>query len=588
MLLFPLLSACTSGTPKESVPEDTGFAYRDTAPVDETGDTDSASDTDTDTGETAIDTDTGETAIDTDTGDTGVVEPPWLALAVWPEALVVHPGATYALRVVGTDPDGNGGDLPGDLGAPVYTVDDATIASVDADGVVTALAEGTTTIRVAIGTLEVASAITVRADGVLTVTVLDATTGAPLENARVALPFTESVRTDAAGVALLPVTDPGPVSFSAWVDDTYDALTVIGLVGREVTVSVLPKDTDPRSASLDGEVDFSGVADGDFEHMVVGVASGSIQGALAPFRLEDLFADERTFEIYGVDVEAPANLFLEEAIDTYEATALPGEVAVWGLAGPLPIAEVTSGLSGTGDALALLAASIDGMSWGWAGGLVATAGATTTADLAPSVLFDDTVEVSLPPLPTAFEGDEEYFVLVTEERADEGFVVTGLGTGAAAGSAEIPSVAAGTVGGSLGTSVLAYAQVGGVGSGGPVSASVATVNADGALIAPMLQDVAIVDTWDTSSRSFGFTVDDGAHFVRVRLRDNRNRVHDILAPGSWSGEIPNCVNTFGLTSAEIEILSLETETGAYESWLAAGDLSPDTKTAITAARTIQD
>lgn len=580
MLLLPLFTACTPDTPKESVPEDTGFAYRDTASVDDTADTDTAIDTDT-----AVDTDTGETG---ETGDTGVVEPPWLALEAWPAFLVVHPGATYTLRVVGTDPDEESADLPGDLGTPTYTVDDSAVASVDASGVVTAIAEGTTTIRVVIGTLEATSTVTVRADGVLTVTVLDGLTGAPIPEARVALPSTEEIRADASGVALLPVPDAGPVTFSAWLDDTYDALTVVDVVAREVTVSVLPKDTNLRSASLDGTIDFADVPDSDWEHMVVGFASGSIQGSLAPTRLEDLFADERTFQIYGVDVEAPANLFLEEAIDTYSATALPGAVALWGIAGPVAIAEVLDGLSGTGDALALLAASIGEMRWGLVAGLAAAGGGSTAVDLAPAESFDDAVAVSLPPLPSAFAGDEDYFVLVTEERSDEGFVVTGLGTGAPAGSAEIPTVLAGTVPDSLGTYVLAYAQVGGVGSGGPVSASVGVDGGDGTIIAPLLQDIVTIDTWDNTARGLGFTVDADADYVRVRLRDYRNRRHDIITPGSWSGTIPVCIERFGLPNAEIEILSLETETGAYQGWLATGDLSPDTKTAVTAARTTQD
>ena len=584
MFLPLLLIGCDGDTPKESVPDDdSGFVYRDTAAT-ETGDS-VPDDTDD-----SVPDETAETAdIDTsETGDTGIVEPPWAALAVWPASLTVHPGATWTLRVVGEDPTGVEGDLPDDRGTPVYTSDDPAVATVDAAGLVTAIAEGATTLRVAIGGLEATASVTVRADGVATVTVLDGLTGLPVADARVALPFTESVRTDASGIALLPVVDGGPLTFSVWVDDTYDALTVVGVVGRELTLSVLPKDTEPRSASLEGTIDFSSVDDAGWSDIVVGFASGSIQGSLAATRLEDLFAADRDISVFGVETNAPANLFIEGSVDTYAATALPGSVALFGLAGPIAIADATSGLSGSGDALRLLADNLGVMSWGYLAGLTAAAGSATSADLAPADRFDDRTAVSLPPLSAGFAGDEEYFVLVTEERPDEGFVVTGLGTGTQASTVDIASVLAGTVSDSLGTTVLAYGQVGGVGSGGPVSTAIGTVNASGDIQVPLLQDIALVDSWEPTARGFGFTVDAKADFVRVRLRDERNRVHDIITPGSWSGSIPNCVANFRLASSEIEILAVESSAGAYESWIATGDVDPGTKPALTAARTTQE
>jgi hypothetical protein len=588
-MLLLLAFGCTSDEGKVSESGDTGYAWRDTAAVDSA---DSDTDTDTDTGDsTRVDTsESGETAIvDTsESGDTGEPPPMWLSLQAWPASMVVFPGASWTLRVIGTDADGVTGELPDDRGAATFTVDDAAVASVDADGVVTALAEGTTTIRISMGGLEATCAVEVRADGVATITVLDGSTGLPIESARVALPFTSPVYTDASGVALLPVTDAGPLTFSAWVDDSYDALTVTGVVGRALTVSILPKDTDPRSATLTGAIDYTGVGDAGWSDLVVGIAGGSIQGSLAATKLEDLFAEERTITVFGVEAEAPSNLFVEGSADTYASVALPGAVGVWGLAGPIAIADATSGLSGSGDALQLLADNLDVMTWGHVTGLTATADAETTADLAPASTFDDLTPVSLPPLPAGFYGDESYFVLVTEERADEGFLLTGLGTGTPAATTDIASVLAGTVADSLGTSVLAYAQVGGVGSGGAVSAGVGTREGSSTVIVPLLQSVPTVTTWDPSARTFGFSVDDSAHFVRVRLRDSRNRVHDILAPGDWSGDIPNCVNSFGLASAEIEILAVETTAGAYESWLAGGELDPTTFPVATAARATQE
>lgn len=581
MILPFALFGCAPVDPKDTAPEDTGYVYRDTSAADDSApdDTDSAVDTDT-----TVDTDTGgDTGSDTDTA-----APSWLTLEVWPASIAVHVGATWALRVVGTDPDGLRGDLPTETEIAAFSMDDPAIASVDAAGTVTALAEGATTVRVTHGGLEATATVDVRADGVATITVLDGVTGAPIEGARVALPFTSPVQTDATGVALLPVTDALPITFSAWVDDTYDALTVTGVVGRQLTVSVLPKDTVVRDATLTGTVDFAGVDDGGFSDIVVGFAGASIQGAFAATRLEDLFAEERAITVFGVDVEAPANLFIEGAADSFSATALPGPVAAWGLGGPIPIADATTSLSGTGDALALLAANMGAMSWGYVSGITASDGAETAADLAPASRFDDTASVSLPPLPGGFSGTEEYFLLVAEESAGEGYIVTGLGSGAPGGPSEVPTVAVGTVADSLGTAVLAYAQVGGTGSGGATSTALATDVSGDTLIAPLLQDIATVDLWEPAARTFGFTADADAHFVRVRFRDARNRVHDLYAPGSWSGTIPNAVTSFGLAGASIEVLALETSGGSYESWVATGALDIDGLPAVTAARTTQE
>jgi hypothetical protein len=567
MLLF-LAGACVDvkghGSPDSG---DTGFLWRDTsiAPTDDTGETGG----DTAGGDTH---DTGETG---ETGDTG--GPAIAALDVYPAAMIVHPGATWTLRVVSTQRDGSRGDD----GAGTFTSADPAVATVDQAGVVVAVAEGTTTIEVALGGLVATHAVEVRADGVATVTVVDASTGLPIADARVALPFTEPVRTDASGVARVPVADGGAVSLTAWVDDDWNAVTVGQTVGRSFTIPLWPKDTDARSATLFGQVDFSGVDDPTWEELAIGFASASIQGALATIRLDDLFADERSISVIGIDVEAPSNLFVEGAQEDYYATAAPGGVAAWGLGGPVAIAEAGDSLEGTGDALAPLVDHLDDMSWGWGGPAEAIAAVDTRVDLAPAARFDGTLAMTLPDLSLGFQGTEELFVLVTEERADVGHVATGLGLGT--GAVDVRTVADGSVADSLGTVVLAYGQVGGVGSGGATAASVGRPGADGAIAFPALPAIASFAAWDPATHDVSVDVDAGARFVRLRLRDNRHRVHDVVLPGDWSGTLPNAVNDFGFAQAELEIVAVDTEDGAYEQWLAEGALDPD---ALPSARAV--
>ncbi len=574
MLLSLLLVGCQPDDVKES-PEDTGYAYVDTAPVVDTApDTDSGADT-------AVDTDTGG-----DTTDTGA--PTWLSLEVWPSRIRVHPGATFSLRVVATDAAGARVDLPTGPDVPVFRSDAGDVAQVDDTGLVTAHNAGAAVLTVSHGGQEATVRVEVEESGTATIVVLDGKTGLPIEGASVAGSAPDPVATDAAGTAVVPVPDGGPQTFSVWVDDRYDALTVVDVVGRELTLSLLPKDTVENDALLAGAVDFAGVDDGEWSDVVVGFAAASIQGSLAATRLEDLFADERAITVFGVDVDAPANLFVEGAAPDYAARALAGPVAAWGLGGPIPIADATAGFSGSGDALKLLADNMGAMSWGHRADLVAVSDDTLAVDLAPIVRFDARTPVSLPPLSLGFHGDEVYFLLVAEERLDEGFVVTGLGTGGASAVADVPTVLPGNVADSLGTSALAYAQVGGIGSGGATSAAVASDVVGGALVVPPLQDIPSVDAWEPTTRGVAYTVDADAHFVRVRLKDERNRIHDILAPSSWSGTIPTCVTNFRLPQASIEVLALQTSGGSYEAWLAGGDLSVQTKPAVSAARTTQE
>ena len=523
--------------------------------------------------------DTGESG-DTDEVDTGDGE--LVALDVSPPALVVNPGAVYTLRVVGTDGDG----VRTDATNAGFATSDSAIATVDAAGIVTAVAEGQATVTVTVEGLERAATVEVRDDGLCTVHVVDAITGEPVPGARVAEPATAGATTGSDGIATLSASTGGPLTFTAWKGETYGAVTVVGVVGRDVTLPLWPKDTGPRDATIRGDIDFSGVNDGTWEDLVVGFAAASIQGSLAALSLDDLFSDDRTVTVVGVDVDAPANLFVEGTVEDFEAVAADGPVAVWGLAGPIPIAEASENLSGTGDALALLIAHLDTLTWGQHTGGTASRDGAISLDLAPVYPFSGRRSVVLPPLSLGFQGGEDILVLVTEERRSEGFVATGLGLGD--GSLDVQTVPEGAVSDSLGTAVLAYAQVGGLGTGGQTCSSVAREDGDGDLVFPSFLDVSTVDTRDAATRSLGVGVDSDAQFVRIRLVDRRNRVHDVLAPASWTGTLPTADTSFALAQAIIEVLAAHTTSGSFEEWLAHGAIDPDEVDPDSVARTVME
>lgn len=563
------LMACAPDVVKGADSEDTGYAYVDTSPVVDTGD-DSGGDS------VPVDTDTGQT-IDTGPIDTGAAD--IAALDLYPARLVVNPGAVWQLRAVVTGPDGARGDEAGGT----WASSDPAIADVNAAGVVTAIGAGAVTLTIRFGGLEATAAVEVRDDGVATITVLDARTGAVIDNARVAIPSTAPVRTDASGVATLPVADGGPLTFTAWVDDDWNAVTITGTVARSLVVPIWPRSTDRRGATVHSAIDYSGIGDPDYTDAVAGIAAASFQGSLAITALGDLFSDDRTVSVYGVEADVPGNIFIEGVEDDAFSDAAAGPVAVWGLGGPIPIDEVSEGLNGTGDALALIIDHLDVMSWGATTGGTAELEAQVELDLEPRTHFDDELDLTLPGLTLGFRGDEEIFVLVTEERAAEGFVVTGLGLGT--GRTMVDRVPAGSVSASLGTSILAYAQVGGLGSGGATCSSVAREGADGYYAFPEFLDVSTIDLFDAGPRALAVTADPGAQVVRVRLTDPRGRVHDILAPASWSGTIPNAVTDFQMAHATIEVLAVQAEDGAFDGWMAEGAIEPHALNATGAART---
>lgn len=555
LVLF-VLFGCPGPDVDTGKDSDTGGGYVETGDVVDSGDT-------SDTGETG-DTDTGDT--DTDDTDTGV-EPGLAALDAWPTGIVVNAGASWALRVVGESATGDRAVYTG----ATFSSDDTAVATVDAAGVVTAVAPGSTTLRVSAEGLEVVLAVEVTAAQEATVTVRDAS-GAPIEKARVFTDDTE-YKTDAAGAVTLPVSTAGPATFTVWKTDDLYAVTVVETVNRSFTVTLAPTDTRDPDAELHGAVDFSGLVEPSSGEESFGLAAGSVQGPLTLFDIEDLLGEDRTLVYYGVDVAVPSNVFVKDYLDDYYASVFAGPVAVWGLGGPVPIAELAAGLNGTGDAMALLIDHLADLRWGWSGGLTATTGATTEAPLAPAVAFSDSVHVALPSLPAGFEGTEEQLVCTFDDTAD-GWVLTGLGLGS--GVLDVSMVPDGSVSGATGGAVWTMAQVGGLGSGPTGTAvSVGYETGSATVTFPDFQDIPAVTAWDNSSRVLDFTADADSTFVRVRMVDPQGRSHDLyLDGGSWSGLVDKHNDDFRRPSADITVQSFTVLDGTFEHWVATDTLDP--------------
>lgn len=607
-LLF--LAACAEEDSSKDT-EETGYPYVDTDPDDsDTGETDETDTGETDTGETdteetdtdrpphtdetdtdrpphtdetdtAIDTvDTGETADTEETGDTG--EPTGLEdLAVSPASLSLAVGGSIDLRVVATAWSGE----VSDSATAIFTSLDPAIATVDAAGLVTGVAAGSTTIDVTDEGLTVSAAVTVRDDGYASVTVLDASTGLPLEGATIHLDGESPVFSDASGMAELPVSDTGPVKVTVYLDETYTATTLVDTSSRSFVVPLTPiADIRGFDAEVGGDVDFGSVPDPGWTQLAMGLACASVQTQLAMLDLTNLFAEDRTVTVFGIDVEAPANLFLEGYEETYAAMAMGGPVAVWSIAGPVEISDATSGFSDSSEALALLVDSLPDWVWGVEVGETAVSDSSTTIDIAPDTTLDDTVLVPAPSLPSGFFGTEDFFVMSADQRTDDGWVVTGMGVGT--GNIEVRRVSPGTVPGGVSSAFWAFAQVGGLGSGEATSAVV--VEDDGGTASfPEMLDAPSITIWNPSTQELGVDVDPDAEYVRIRLTDKDGYIHDMFVAGTWLGTESGIHDAFSRGKADVDVLTMDIDSGSFEEWASTGETDADAKSTSAVARITQ-
>lgn len=523
--------------------------------------------------------DTDDTADTRDTADTSdpVVDVAVASMALYPDGVTVHPGAVLPLRLVGHWDDGVISNITG-----TYITSDKKIATVDKDGLITAHTVGTVTLTAAWDKLTESVSLTVVDDGLITVTLIDATTGSPIKDGHIKVSEGDAYTTDAHGSASAPVTDGGPIEISAYLSD-YVPVTIWQTVSRDIVISLQSADAFEARGTATGSVDFDNVDSGEVTELVMGMVLPNMPHGPLMLDPDDLLSEDRTVTVYGIDADVPANLVLKNYAEEYEATVIAGEAAVWTIAGAMPISEVTSGLNGTSDAIGLLRDHIDSMVWGFSDAGTISGGSSAAVGISPSVSFTEKVDVIVPELSLGFNGSEEPLVMVGEFLPDEGVVVTGLGLGL--GEIEVQT-ADHTLSGSTGEVAMGIAQVGGLGTGGGVAASWAPV-VDGVAELPAFQDIPEVTAFDATSHEFAMTSDSRASFVRV-LIEGQDGTQRLLytTSGDHTGVLPNPGFPMGYGNTNWTILALEVAEGTLEGRLVSGDiLTPSIAlTAQTATR----
>lgn len=526
--------------------------------------------------ETGLAQDSGTTPVDTagttstDTGDTGTTTASALplALSLAPEGLTVHPGATWQLRLVGSWDDGLMRDVKGSLASS-----DEAVVEIQDGAVAHALAAGEATLTATWEGLEDSVAVVVTEDGAMTVTVTDSA-GSPLKGLKVKLSDgEEAVYTNPDGQARLAVgTEGQPLTFTVY-GEGYVPLTVWSTVSRApMLVLHTEEEVAPTPGLVAGDIDFDGVPEGGFGDLIIGLALPGLPPAPLTLDPDTLLSERRPVTLYGIDTELPSNIFIRTVEETYKTAALPGPAAAWTLAAAMPVADVTSGVSGATSALELLEGHLDGMAWGWVdAGTSAGGGEVLSADLAPATALEQSEYVDVGELPLGFSGDEKALVLLADVRGDGEIVPTGFGLGT--GSVTVHDAGAGVAGGSA-RLALAVAQVGGLGSGGATCASMASAETL-PLTMPELPAVPDLTSFDKESREFVFESGDWAWVVHLLIEGGDGAHRELYAgPGLQAGGLPDPGFTFAYGNTSWRLLAIEARTTTFEELVSGGGLDP--------------
>ncbi len=521
----------------------------------------------------------GTTATTASTTGTTLTEDLRLA----PSWMRVDVGATYALRTV-LDVGGEPQEVQ-----PTFEVDDPSVATVDGDGLVTALSVGTTRIVARWKGSYGEATVEVQDTGELGVTVLSAGDLLPVEDASVAQDD-QVVKVDpATGRGVLQVAPAEPVHVTVYSPSRDDLvqLTAMDVVGREIVLVMDRVEPDPPPAEVSGTVDFRWMppltddekAAGMF---LMGIAVPSLQAGPLFLDANALLAPDRKVDLYGLEGLVPGNVYAQDLVEDWQAQATTGTFGMWTMAGAVPLADALTGFSSLDSALDFLLTYMEGFSFGWVGGLELSEGGLGGVVLEPSEPLTDSVTVEVPPLPAGFEGDEEVLLVALDGDGPEGPAVVGMGK-SGPGTVSFPRVpgeAAGLVGDDR---VLLYAEVGGLGASGVRVLALADV-VDGVAEPVELLGPARVVSFNGATHDYEFLVPEGADWARVRMTGKNGTMRDLLLPpGEHVGELPDDGLQVGYGNVTFELVALQLAEGGYQDALVRGLTRVDDLRGLTTA-----
>ena len=479
-------------------------------------------------------------------------------LRLSPGTATLGVGGELQLRAVVLDSQGELRDVQAEL-----SVDDGSVLGLDPYSV-TALAAGSATVTAVYEGLSDSALITVQSGHELVLTLVDAETGETLDEGRVAV---DGVRYLAeSGSLSVPLADGGPLTFTAYHSSTdYIPATVYGATVRDITLPLRrATDEDPPAVELAGSVDFSVCPEGEWDELMVGFSGASLQRHPLLLDADDLVGESRVVDFYGAEVDVPGNISLGELDESWAGLAHEGAVGAWSFAGAVPISELSAGLDTVTDAVALLQDRHEDIRHTWVGGLGAGS-SPITQDLRPDTELSESLLVQLPELPQGFAGTEEVLLVALSDEA-EGHAVMGLGAGLGSVELHHAPLAEGQV--------LAYAEVGGVGTGSGRSLALLPLSEGGVAFEALLQAPSI-QSFDGGSGAFELSTDEQASLVRVHVLGFDGGKRDLwLSSGDVAQELTRDGPSMGFGRTIWRVTALDLDDGTLQGRLSSGELKP--------------
>ena len=432
---------------------------------------------------------------------------PLASLEVYPREATLEVGGDITLQVVGRTESGATESVTVNL----WNSSNEDVATVDAAGVVTALATGETLIT-ASGGGKTSSYVTIKVieTGKILVQVVDEA-GAGIPEAKVYLGDTSQGLTDELGRIEITGEFTGPQTVTA-VKSGFHYATLMEVKNRDLRI---PLRVQAETTSFAGNVDFTQMDDVRNNELRIGLITRSVSENPLALDFNTIVGDFREVVLCGIPLDLPSNFVgvspqCNIEITDYSVPGPQGDYAAFALVGDLPLSETLAVLQdplfyqNLGDFMLQIGGEISSFSFDVMTDISLTSGAVTEGiDPVPDGLLSDSIVADVPLLPDGVDGDTPPLLFVVANMGETGFLPIGL-----AGGDDFVQIYHPPLEGALADrpiSVVAMAARGGVGSDGPYAAVMADKEEGDSIVElPEFMNLVELGTVNLTTREFPF------------------------------------------------------------------------------------
>lgn len=477
---------------------------------------------------------------DDDDGDDDTTEPDavLVSLVLVPGSYVVDSTTAFEFVVFGTWDDGSHAAVVPES----FDAVDPAVIEVSSLGVVTPLTEGSTTVTAALeGVVSPPATVTVVAPGAMTVRVVSAADGAPLEGAELFIGGSDSPLatglTEADGTAELTGAFSGPVTVTVKVADHYRT-SIFGATTRSLRMALEPKFPD-EGGRIEGTA--SWLDEPEVLQVPLGFVASFSRCNPVFFDFHTLVGPDRILDIFGYELELPSNVVIGEQAPTFAAPAPAGPAAMYAFTGVFDIADVQAAIEAAEDGsevsalVETLATHLRDVDYTLVTGLTVPAGGAVDAGvLAPYASITHDVAVVVPQHPLGFSTDDTPVIFPVADLGTEGLALVGLGIGSGGTVVHQVEDDSGPLAGAS-VRYVAVVEVDGIGSGNSRSSMISDhVAPGGEVLFPEFLDLTVLDPPEALDYSWTYSGDEHADAYFVEIHGGTATWH-VWVPGGSAG-----------------------------------------------------